>query len=62
MPESVSPQKTPYGIDLQPGTYWRCACGKSKNQPVQLTVTEPATYWLCGCKHSNNQPRLTAAI
>ncbi len=69
MSEPVTPQKTPYDIDLQPGTYWWCACGKSKNQPfcdgshegsafqpVKLTVTEPAKYWLCGCKHSNNKP------
>ena len=27
------PQKAPYGVDLKPGDYWWCACGKSKNQP-----------------------------
>ncbi len=27
------PQKEPFGLQLEPGTYWWCACGRSKNQP-----------------------------
>ncbi len=63
------PQKAPYGVDLEPGTYWWCACGKSKNQPfcdgshsgteftpVKLEITETGKYWLCGCKHSSDKP------
>ena len=26
-------QKGPYLLDLQPGSFWWCACGQSKNQP-----------------------------
>ena len=67
--EPVIAQKTPYGVDLEPGTYWWCACGKSKNQPfcdgshqgsgitpVKLEITEPGKYWLCGCKQSHDSP------
>jgi CDGSH-type Zn-finger protein len=60
-------QKSPYGLDLEPGTYWWCACGLSKNQPfcdgshqggaftpLKVEITEKGRYWLCGCKHSKN--------
>jgi CDGSH-type Zn-finger protein len=63
------PQKAPYGLDLEPGTYWWCACGKSKNQPwcdgshkgsafapKRLDVAEAKKVWVCGCKHSVNSP------
>ena len=33
MSTPVSPQKAPYGLDLDPGTYYWCACGRSRNQP-----------------------------
>ena len=63
-------QKAPYLLDLQPGTYWWCACGQSKNQPfcdgshkaagvftpIKYTATESATVYFCGCKHSGNKP------
>jgi CDGSH-type Zn-finger protein len=60
-------QQSPYGLDLEPGTYWWCACGLSKNQPfcdgshqggpftpLQVEIAEQGKYWLCGCKHSKN--------
>ena len=63
------PQKSPYMLDLEPGTYWWCACGRSKNQPfcdgshkgsefspVKLTLDEAKTVFLCGCKHTHNAP------
>ncbi len=63
------PQKKPYVVELEPGTYWWCACGKSKNQPfcdgshqgsefspVEVNITEKKKYGLCGCKHTKNQP------
>lgn len=62
-------QKSPYILDLAPGTYWWCACGKSKNQPfcdgshkgtsftpVKLEITEKQRVALCGCKHSAGKP------
>lgn len=33
MAEPAMPQKSPYAVELQPGDYWWCACGQSKNQP-----------------------------
>jgi len=54
---------------LDPGTYYWCACGRSRNQPfcdgshpgtgfapVQFTVDERKKLWLCGCKHSGTAP------
>lgn len=69
MAEPQSPQKMPYVIDVQPGTYAWCACGQSSNQPycdgshtgseftpVIEQVTEEKKIAWCGCKHSNNAP------
>ena len=69
MSTRVSPQKAPYGLDLDPGTYYWCACGRSRNQPfcdgshpgtgfapVQFTVDERKKLWLCGCKHTGTAP------
>lgn len=63
------PQKAPYALELEPGTYWWCACGRSKKQPFcdgshqgtefsphELKITESKKVWLCGCKHSANKP------
>ena len=62
-------QKSPYILDLAPGTYWWCACGRSKNQPfcdgshkttpftpVKFELTQPTKVTLCGCKRSKNMP------
>jgi CDGSH iron-sulfur domain-containing protein 3 len=69
MAEPLIAQKGPYAVELQPGTYWWCACGRSKSQPfcdgshegtglqpVELVVTEARQYWLCGCKRSVSAP------
>jgi CDGSH-type Zn-finger protein len=63
------PQKEPFGLQLEPGTYWWCACGRSKNQPfcdgshkgtgfepVKTEITSGKKVWLCGCKHTKNPP------
>ncbi|MEN3040283.1 MAG: CDGSH iron-sulfur domain-containing protein [Bacteroidia bacterium] len=60
-----TPQKSPYGLELQPGTYYWCACGHSQKQPfcdgshkgtgftpVKFVVDTPQKLWLCGCKHT----------
>ena len=59
----------PYSVELEPGTYFWCACGRSQNQPfcdgshkaanlrpVKFELTEKKTVYLCGCKHSGNKP------
>ena len=63
------PQKAPYGLQLEPGTYWWCACGRSKNQPfcdgshkgpefapVRTEIQSRKNVWLCGCKHTKGPP------
>jgi CDGSH-type Zn-finger protein len=69
MTDPVIAQKGPYTRTLSPGTYWWCACGRSRNQPFcdgshKGTGIEPVKYetaetkqvYLCGCKHSRTQP------
>lgn len=69
MTAPVSPQQQPYRVDLEPGKYWWCSCGRSAKQPfcdgshkdtgfspVAVDVTEAKTLWLCGCKRTLNQP------
>ncbi|HQU16368.1 MAG: cytochrome C551 [Chromatiales bacterium 21-64-14] len=69
MKEPVVVQKGPFLLELEPGTYWWCACGRSQNQPfcdgshkdtgfspVKFEVTETAQVALCGCKHSAQHP------
>jgi CDGSH-type Zn-finger protein len=63
------PQKEPFGLQLEPGTYWWCACGRSNNQPfcdgshkgtgfepVKTEITSGKKVWLCGCKHTKTPP------
>lgn len=62
-------QKSPIGIELEPGKYYWCACGNSKNQPfcdgshrgteftpVEFQITEKKQVWLCLCKNTKNKP------
>jgi CDGSH iron-sulfur domain-containing protein 3 len=69
MAEPVTAQKSPYVLELEPGDYWWCACGRSSKQPfcdgshkstdispLKFTVTKKTKVALCGCKHSENKP------
>lgn len=69
MTEPMIAQKGPYLLELDPGTYWWCACGRSKNQPfcdgshqgtgltpIQFTLDQRTQVALCGCKRSANKP------
>jgi CDGSH-type Zn-finger protein len=70
MAEPQSPQKTPYGVDVEQGkTYYWCACGRSNNQPfcdgshqgseftpVAYTAEQSAKVFFCGCKKTGNKP------
>jgi CDGSH-type Zn-finger protein len=59
----------PVLLELEPGTYWWCACGLSKTQPfcdgshagsefepLEFTVEQAGTKALCQCKKSGNPP------
>lgn len=61
--------KKPVKVELEPGSYWWCSCGKSSHQPfcdgshkgmrlapVKLVVEEPKTFFLCNCKATKNAP------
>jgi CDGSH-type Zn-finger protein len=63
------PSKSPAILELEPGTYWWCACGRSKNQPwcdgshagttfepMEYTVSEKKRIALCNCKHTGTAP------
>jgi CDGSH-type Zn-finger protein len=66
----VIAQRKPCMLDLAPGDYWWCACGRSTHQPfcdgshkgstftpMKFTVTaRSGTLWLCGCKHARTRP------
>lgn len=65
------PQKKPYVMEMQPGTYHWCACGFSKTQPfcdgshatsgtglqpTKLVLDKPTRVAWCGCKRSGRTP------
>lgn len=69
MTEPVMAQKAPYEAELQPGTYYWCACGRSAKQPfcdgshkgtglspIAYEVLEPKKVWFCGCKQTGHAP------
>ncbi len=67
MAEPEIAQKRPYVQEVEAGTYWWCACGKSAGQPfcdgshkgmgigpVKVEIEETTRVAFCGCKHSGN--------
>jgi CDGSH-type Zn-finger protein len=69
MSEPVIADRKPCVLNLEPGEYWWCTCGRSKKQPfcdgshsgtgfspMQFTITEAKTVAMCCCKHTNNAP------
>ena len=69
MAEPIIHQRSPIVQKVEPGEYWWCACGRSKNQPFcdgshegtglepkKVTITEAKMVAWCACKHSKTQP------
>ena len=64
------PQKSPYAVDVEAGkTYYWCACGNSKKQPlcdgahkgtpftpVAFKAEKAGKVPFCGCKHTAHPP------
>ena len=69
MDKPIIAERVPAVLELEPGTYHWCACGRSQNQPfcdgshkgtglspVAFELTEKKTVALCQCKHTKNPP------
>lgn len=69
MPEPTVARRSPFFVELTPGTHHWCACGDSQRQPFcdgahQGTGFEPLAFTvdcackraLCGCKHTVDEP------
>lgn len=69
MPDPTVADRSPAVLELEPGTYWWCACGLSKSQPfcdgshagtafepMEFECTEKKRYALCQCKHTAQSP------
>ncbi|QTN33371.1 CDGSH iron-sulfur domain-containing protein [Akkermansiaceae bacterium] len=70
MPEDPVPtEKRPIRLDLEPGAYFWCACGKTSHtpfcdgshkgsgiQPRKFEVAEKSALSLCQCKATKNPP------
>ena len=59
----------PIAITLEPGTYFRCTCGRSQNLPfcdgahrsgddlpIRFEIEEKKKVYICSCGKSQNQP------
>lgn len=69
MSEPVIADKKPVVLELEPGTYYWCSCGRSQGQPfcdgshqtteftpLPLAIDEKKQVALCNCKQTNNPP------
>ncbi|MGQ8336732.1 CDGSH iron-sulfur domain-containing protein [Sunxiuqinia sp. A32] len=62
-------ERSPLMMEMQPGTYYWCACGRSKNQPFcdgshkvtnfkprEVKIDQIQTVFWCRCKQTSNPP------
>ena len=69
MTEPIAADNKPEVMELEPGTYWWCACGRSKKQPwcdgshsgtgltpTEVTIEEKKRVAMCLCKQTGNKP------
>ncbi|NEO29235.1 MAG: CDGSH iron-sulfur domain-containing protein [Symploca sp. SIO3C6] len=67
MSQPIIVAKQPTVLELEPGTYYKCACGKSNGQPfcdgshkgteflpTRFKLEEKKKVALCACNYSNN--------
>ncbi|MBF0433605.1 MAG: CDGSH iron-sulfur domain-containing protein [Fibrobacteria bacterium] len=69
MKKPIIAKNKPVVLELEPGTYHWCSCGKSKDQPfcdgshkgspfkpVTIRLANKKKLVLCQCKQTNNPP------
>ena len=69
MSKPIPEDGMPIGITLEPGTYYRCTCGKSKNlpfcdeshsgsdqTPIQFKIKKRQKVYICGCGLTGDEP------
>ena len=69
MSDPVIAERRPTVVEMEPGTYWWCRCGRSANQPycdgshagtdftpLEVNLEESKRVAWCNCKHTGNGP------
>ena len=69
MNQTVTKTGGPIVLELEPGSYYRCTCGKSAtmpfcdgahlgsgNSPIAFEVKEKQQVYLCNCGKTGNAP------